>query len=672
MKKLKAITFLTAAAVGFSSFGAAVCADEAKNSKISFDTFEPLYVHAVTGSDDSEAWTAWQSAHDDDLIDQNENEKYFFLPSSASDNEAEIYNASSEKITLNGTTLSPGETKIVSYEPKKQYTVEYYGEKLMVSFLHSTAEAAVYVNNSDADGEGAELMWYLFNDKSVSAKATGAIVDRSGEIDNTPIKKIKGRGNTTWWKTKKPFNITYDSKVSIAGMPESKKYSLLANYQDDSLSRNRILYDLSDAVGMPYASDSRYVDFYVNGYYWGSYQMTQKIEVGSSNVVNDIEEEDYLNEDGTVKEDFPFVCEVDPSAGDDDFTVNCSDGIKLTIKSPDLSSKDEGYSEVKKYVKSKFNAFIYACANPDQRDLSEFADVDSLTKLYLINELGKNWDSGVSSLFFTYKQDKDGNYKFFGSPVWDYDNSLGNAVGVKDDLRSFGVTDYTKYTGWWCRYKGLGKNSKKTNNIMNNISRNEYILNAAPTIWFEEFVPALDHFSGAAVNKEIGKELYTRDEYFELIKGSAEMNYTSGWLLNTGDWIADHSSLNKAVFDQKTGKYEEYETRRIYPETFDGMYTYCTDWMMNRAAWLSGQMYDDYKNAGKPDVGIKGDMNADGVADSADALIILRASNGLTQLSESETVLADVNADNTVDSADALAVLRFSAGMIDEGIVIVK
>lgn len=60
-------------------------------------------------------------------------------------------------------------------------------------------------------------------------------------------------------------------------MSKGKKFSLLANYQDDSLTRNRFLYDLADAVGTPYASDSRYVDFYSDGYYWGSYQMTERL-----------------------------------------------------------------------------------------------------------------------------------------------------------------------------------------------------------------------------------------------------------------------------------------------------------------------------------------------------------------------------------------------------------
>ena len=101
--------------------------------------------------------------------------------------------------------------------------------------MKSNAEAAIYVNNTNADGNGNGLMMYLNADKSRSAKATGAIVDSKGNIDNTDIKKIKGRGNTTWDKPKKAYNITYSDAVSIAGMKKGKKYSILANYQDDSL-----------------------------------------------------------------------------------------------------------------------------------------------------------------------------------------------------------------------------------------------------------------------------------------------------------------------------------------------------------------------------------------------------------------------------------------------------
>ena len=64
--------------------------------------------------------------------------------------------------------------------------------------------------------------------------------------------------------------------------------------------------------------------------------------------------------------------------------------------------------------------------------------------------------------------------------------------------------------------------------------------------------------------------------------------------------------------------------------------------------------------------GILGDVNNDGVVDSADALLILRNSVGLEDFDETQTFLGDVNEDNeNIDSSDALAVLRYSVGIID-------
>ena len=72
---------------------------------ISFKTEKALYVHAVSGSDDTESWSAWQCVHDLKNAKINENEKYFFLPSSADSAKADIYNAYSESVTVNGTKI---------------------------------------------------------------------------------------------------------------------------------------------------------------------------------------------------------------------------------------------------------------------------------------------------------------------------------------------------------------------------------------------------------------------------------------------------------------------------------------------------------------------------------------------------------------------------------------
>lgn len=564
--------------------------ETAPTAPAGFNIEKALYVHAVSDSQDGEAWQKWQSIHDEDYYEAKPNEKYFFLPTSADSKKVDVYNAFSNAVTVNGTEIAPSKTASVSYSEGAGYDVKADNTDYKLKFMKSNAEAAIYINNSNADGNGTDLMSYLNVDKGNSAKATGAIVTPDGKIDNTTIKKIKGRGNTTWQKPKKAYNITYDSAVSVAGMKASKKYSILANYQDDSLSRNRFLYDLSDAVGMPYASDSRYVDFYVNGYYWGSYQMAEKVEVGPKALVDDFDETDYLNADGSVKEDFPFLCEVDSAATyGEDFFVTISGGIKISIKAPELSQGDPGYNEVSSYVKKKFEAF-YNAARTRTADLSPYADVDSLAKLYLINELGKNWDCGVSSLFFTYHQDENGNFKFYGSPVWDFDNSLGNAVGVAGELRSMGVSDYEQYTGWWCKNKGKSANAKTSSNIMNRLAQNTPVTERATQIWFDKFVPAIDHFAGVKYSESINSELYTADEYYKLIEKSAQMNYTSGWLLNTGNWIADHTSLNKAVYDDSAKTYSVNKNATSYKNDFKGMYDYCRDWMISRSAWISKEL----------------------------------------------------------------------------------
>lgn len=174
-------------------------------TEISFKTGNALYVHAVAGSNDADAWQAWQSRHDEDFNEIDSNVKYFFLPSSASDSQVEIFNAYSQGVSVNGQNIASGESRTVSYDLNTDYSVSASGKTYKLKFMKSSAEAAIYINNSDADGKGTDLMSYLNQDKSLSASATGAIVDKDGTIDNTKIKKIKGRGNTTWDKPKKPI-----------------------------------------------------------------------------------------------------------------------------------------------------------------------------------------------------------------------------------------------------------------------------------------------------------------------------------------------------------------------------------------------------------------------------------------------------------------------------------
>ena len=60
-----------------------------------------------------------------------------------------------------------------------------------------------------------------------------------------------------------------------------------------------------------------------------------------------------------------------------------------------------------------------------------------------------------------------------------------------------------------------------------------------------------------------------------------------------------------------------------------------------------------------------GDLNGDGIADSADAIVVLKATAGFIDLTWIQKDAADVTKDNEVDSVDALKILKFDAGLIN-------
>lgn len=83
---------------GMSVFS--VSAAQTSTPTLSFKTQNALYAHAVSGSNDSDAWVAWQCKHNEDMEELNSNRKYFFLPSSVSSTSVELYNAYSKALRL--------------------------------------------------------------------------------------------------------------------------------------------------------------------------------------------------------------------------------------------------------------------------------------------------------------------------------------------------------------------------------------------------------------------------------------------------------------------------------------------------------------------------------------------------------------------------------------------
>ena len=249
MKKTIAIILSLLMILSAVPFTGAFAAEE-NGAPSDYATEAALYVHAVSGSADTQAWQAWQSVHDEDFEVAKPNEKYFFLPSSAAENTIDVYNGFDAAVTLNGVSIASHATESVAYTANTAYTVSAGGSNYTLKVMNSNAEGAIYINNPDADGNGTDLMTYLNASKENSAKATGAIVTPDGKIDNTVIKKIKGRGNTSWDKPKKGYNITYDKKVGIAGMEKNKSPGFTLRESSQSPITDSLFINPSEIINL--------------------------------------------------------------------------------------------------------------------------------------------------------------------------------------------------------------------------------------------------------------------------------------------------------------------------------------------------------------------------------------------------------------------------------------
>lgn len=642
-------------------------ADAEGNIVISVDTKvanEPSwaenYVYFSTVADNvdnEEAWTVMErdSSTKDDTISVGtyaNNVNYrVFVPANAinSDDTYTVFNNYTTDIEFSnadGDTFNVTANGGYARIPADTCYIQFSGasNKYDMYIYQSTVEDSVYIStNESSEYSGATADEYAVDslstlikalaldgvythkDYAEVKKATFTVIGDDGTVYvSEQSKKIKGRGNSTWSGTKKKsWNVNLDSKVSIDGMGENKKYSLLANFQDPSLSRNRFLLDLADSVGIPYSSDSRYTDVYVNGLYVGSYLLTQKYD----NIENVQDAEDIFNDDYTLKDEFEFMIELACDQMGDDLeiyfgegnTYTTADGI-LSVALPDagdIADLEEKYgvevtAQIADYIRAKYLALYEALTDPDTTydELSALIDVESLAKVYLINELGKNWDAGVSSFYLTYE---DG--KFVASPVWDFDNSLGNCKGSLDTLEE----PYSSTAGWWCKY-WYGNDQQYTGNFLNAAANSEVIKLAAKKAWFgtgvtdeTSFVYHINNFQKGKVNhaniSSADSGLQPSVYYKSVISSSATNNFLKWSIAPNNNWVADHTSLDFYEIDidllytdmnmeNYTLPYWYAEDQAYTTHYYDntaiistskngGRYDFASDYLISRAAWIS-------------------------------------------------------------------------------------
>lgn len=539
-------------------------------------------------------------------LTENDDAKYLFLPASADLTKLSLTFATepaSHKVMLSGnkgmTYLSDAvdvtEVAAVGADGYREITASVGKGKQPLTFrvMQASAIPTMYLTSSDA-AQGRDWV-----DASKSNAATGTM-NLIG-ADGTPVysgelKQIKARGNSTFtYAPKKSYQIKLAEPSDLLGKQEQvKTWVLLASYFDATQMHDKMVKDLAAELGLAYTASCDWVNLYYDGVYRGIYLLSEKNSVGETSVaITDMEQAyEQLNEgygtdmttalaensygqqyqytkDLTEPENITggYLIELNHDKWDEASGFKTRQSVAFNVKSPEWCGE-----AAMKYISEYYQAFedaVYATDDTGAytgynastgKYFYDYVDMDSLVKVFLLQELSLNCDGFISSVYFY----KDADGKMFAGPIWDQDMTFG--------------------TGW-----------TKTNAA--DIEDYHYLAKAL--IQIPAFKTAVvEYYSSTfapAVREWLGNNGTIAHQY-SLLKDNAAMNYTI-W-----DYIRIGNPENEGHIWQGA--------------SYQGVVDEMTTWIENRLANMDSRF--------KLQSTVAGDVNGDGEVDVADAIALLR------------------------------------------------
>ena len=341
-----------------------------------------------------------------------------------------------------GVCPAPGPDNTVTYTFTKSRTIYKY---VVTTYQGSTYVPAVFIE-VDESGDNPTIA-QMDGDESHETTCTGRI-NIAGQWINMP--KMKGRGNATWELAddKRPYNITLGEKIKFPGVDsaKTKKWSFLAENFDHSLLGNRAGYHLAHELGI--GQDTASADVWMNGEYQGCYTVTPKTD---SFVTDDgymIEQDNYL-ETKTVAEGGDPQFELDYLLGYNGNWSSVYNVITVKKMGDNLLTVDGVLDESAENIEAAaagIQTWLQAAwdairsddgFNSEGKYYTEYIDIESFARMYLMHEYVKSYDVCAGSILFHRDGQGEGD-KLIAGPLWDLDNAMGSTyrnslLGEADD-----------------------------------------------------------------------------------------------------------------------------------------------------------------------------------------------------------------------------------------------
>lgn len=349
----------------------------------------------VQSDNNTEIIKCWED--DDEKI-------YVFLPTYAQMSDVEIKIPQNSYVFIDDIALESG-MSCDSFLLDKEYILsgDVGSEKMRskIIFVQSENMPTMYIDTASGS------MDYVHKEKGNKESGYIRLYTQSGEINYSgKMESIKGRGNTTWTASKKPYRLTLCENGNLLNMGAAENWILLSNAYDPSHLRNKMTYDFARKIGMEYVPECQWVDLYLNGEYVGLYLLSERNEIHEERV--NLSVDSFLVsselEIRLIAQNYPYIM--------------TEKGVPLRIHDTGLSQ-----NEIVKIWQASENA-IFSETGTDPvtgAKWHELIDLDSWVRRFLMDEVFLNGDGGHLSQFYYYDASIG---KIYAGPVWDMDYCL--------------------------------------------------------------------------------------------------------------------------------------------------------------------------------------------------------------------------------------------------------
>ena len=472
-----------------------------------------------------------------------ENIHYLMIPNSADTNHLRIYFDASAPVFAGSYELISGEyTDVFANRNGEPVTLTSDDYSYTIIAMQSSEIATIFIQTESGHlNDIHEDQRHRETAQILMICADGKTILYDGIAD-----RFNGRGNATWRRDKRPYNIRLSESTDLLGIGDAqhRHWALLADHIDDSRLRNTVSLHLAQELGMEATARVRPVDVYINNEYMGLYLLTERVaRIDTILPITDLEAATAQVNQGRLS-DFPHVGQInfvpntqkyfdipnDPHDitggyllewqlssryGHQPSAFVTVRGQAVMLRAPSFASRAQ-MEYISTLIQNMEDAIYSPTGYNDLgRHFTEYIDIHSFAMMYVFQEFTMNLDAGITSFFIYKESDLVSDGLLRAAPPWDFDNTFGR-FSERDGI------NLRNPELFWANQGRIHGNDDYMPHILTALWQHEQFQELSREIWNEFFLPVVYGILDETVETTV---LQTVHEYEAIIRDSLKMEW---------------------------------------------------------------------------------------------------------------------------------------------------